>query len=153
MTHYLKNILRLPLIVFLGVNFLLVPFYHFHPDSSHSHSGDVSPHSHAGHLHSAEMESFAHALNLHPADPELDARHHQSHSSTAHDADEFEISLQNTPVISKVTFQADSHSAVIALTVRAELDGFRSILYKTDSLENFNSPDTPNERSPPTRFI
>ncbi len=155
MADYLKKLpgLLLTLVVFFGFNLLLIPFYHFHPETSHSHSGEVSPHEHAGHLHSAEVESIAHALNLHPAEPGLDAKHHHSHSSPQHDSDDTEFSLQNTTLISKVSFQVDPHSAVVALFNWEEPNGFRSILYKTDSLKDSNSPDTPQERSPPTRFI
>ncbi len=155
MANYLKNLpgLLLTLILFLGLNFLLIPFYHFHPATSHSHNGDTSLHEHEGHLHSAEVESIAHALNLHPSDPGLDAKHHHSHSSPQHDSDENEISLQNTTLASKVFSQANKHSAVLTISNSAELNGFRSSLYRTISFEHFNSPDTPKERSPPTRSI
>ena len=155
MANYLKKLpgMLLTLVVFLGFNFLLLPFYHFHPETSHSHSGEVSPHGHAGHLHSAEVESIAHALNLHPSEPGLDAKHHHSHSSPQHDSDDTEFSLQNTTLASKVSFQADQHFAVVALSNWKEPNGFRSILYKPGSLIDFKSPDTPKERSPPTRFI
>lgn len=143
----------LTLVLFLGFNFLLIPFYHFHPEYSHSHNGEVAPHEHAGHVHSAEVESIAHALNLHPADPGLDANHHHPHSSPQHDSDDTEVNLQNTIRAAKVVFQADPHSAVVALSNRAESYDFRSLIHKTVSLKYFNSPDTPQERSPPSRFI
>ena len=155
MASYLKKLpgLLLTLVMLLGFSFLLTPFYHYHPATSHIHSGDVSPHEHAGHLHSAEVESLAHALNLHPSEPGLDEKHHHSHSSPQHDSDEYSTSQQIISLVSKVSFSAGKHSAVPAYSNRVELNGFRSLLYESISLQYLNSPDTPKERSPPSRLI
>ncbi len=72
----------------LGIfNLLFLPWMHFHPGNTHSHSGQIATHHHQGHLHSPELETVAHFFNAHPDDPATDAPLHHSHSSQEHDSD------------------------------------------------------------------
>ena len=51
----------LALLVFvIGVQFLLLPFYHFHPKHQHSHSAGLPSHQHSAYFHSIELDSIAH---------------------------------------------------------------------------------------------
>ncbi len=62
------------LIWMLGIQFLLFPFFHFHPDMVHGHMGELSPHRHGGHFHSPELENLVRGVHSHEA--EADHSHH-----------------------------------------------------------------------------
>ncbi len=76
----------------LGIQFLLLPFYHFHPDSVHGHPDQLSPHRHNAHFHSLELENIAHLSRSHNHNSEAD-HHHHSHHPVGHDEDHLKLEL------------------------------------------------------------
>ena len=70
-------------LILLGsaIPLLLLPFIHYHPETTHSHTNQVEDHQHPGRYHSATLEAYAHLVNGHFANRELDDHFHHSHSS------------------------------------------------------------------------
>jgi len=54
------------LMVFLGLQFFLLPLYHYHPQVTHSHAGEGSLHTHGGYFHSAGLENLIKKVHLVP---------------------------------------------------------------------------------------
>jgi hypothetical protein len=78
------------LVLLCGFQFFLLPFVHFHPDNTHTHHAELSPHHHPGHFHSPELESLTNLLkNFKAAQGE---EHH--HSDNFDDSDN--INLHNS---------------------------------------------------------
>lgn len=69
--------------ILLGIviPFFVLPFIHYHPETTHSHSEHADTHQHEGRYHSTTLEAYAHLLNGHFSDPELENHFHHSHSS------------------------------------------------------------------------
>ena len=65
----------------IAIPLLLLPFIHYHPETTHSHTNQVEDHQHPGRYHSATLEAYAHLVNGHFANRELDDHFHHSHSS------------------------------------------------------------------------
>ena len=65
----------------IAIPLLLIPFIHYHPETTHSHTDQVEDHQHPGRYHSATLEAYAHLVNGHFANRELDDHFHHSHSS------------------------------------------------------------------------
>ena len=84
----------------LGIQFLALPFYHFHPDTQHSHSGESSHH-HNAYFHSIELESIVHLTHSH--DHNL-ANHHSQHSENSTEGDQG-VELNNETLKSKDSFK------------------------------------------------
>jgi len=101
-----------------GLQFFLLPFFHYHPETTHSHIEKVGAHQHAAHVHSEVLEAYAHLINAHPSDPKQDKDLHHSHSSADHDRDDSSFykfqdnALKSFFVIkhidSRVSFEPDS---------------------------------------------
>ena len=64
----------------IGIQFLLLPFYHFHPDNQHSHPGELPSHQHNAYFHSIELDSIAHLTHSH--DHNSETAHHSQHSES-----------------------------------------------------------------------
>ena len=84
----------------LGIQFLALPFYHFHPDTQHSHPGESSHH-HNAYFHSIELESIVHLTHSH--DHNL-ANHHSQHSENSTEGDQG-VELNNETLKSKDSFK------------------------------------------------
>ena len=84
----------------LGIQFLALPFYHFHPDTQHSHPGESSHH-HNAYFHSIELESIVHLTHSH--DHNL-ANHHSQHSENSTEGDQG-VELNNETLKSKNSFK------------------------------------------------
>ena len=84
----------------LGIQFLALPFYHFHPDTQHSHPGESSHH-HNAYFHSVELESIVHLTHSH--DHNL-ANHHSQHSENSTEGDQG-VELNNETLKSKDSFK------------------------------------------------
>ena len=65
----------------IAIPLLLLPFIHYHPETTHSYTNQVEDHQHPGRYHSATLEAYAHLVNGHFANRELDDHFHHSHSS------------------------------------------------------------------------
>ena len=88
------------LVWILGIQFLALPFYHFHPDTQHSHPGESSHH-HNAYFHSVELESIVHLTHSH--DHNL-ADHHSQHSENNGEGDPG-VELNNETLKSKDAFK------------------------------------------------
>ena len=95
-----------PLIWVLGVQFLFLPFFHFHPYIQHSHSGELSSHQHNAHFHSIELDSIAHLTHSH--DPNSEADHHRSHHPGDQDEDSLKFDLNQEALKAKNSFKVCS---------------------------------------------
>ena len=84
----------------LGIQFLALPFYHFHPDTQHSHPGESSHH-HNAYFHSIELESIVHLTHSH--DHNL-ANHHSQHSENSTEGDQG-VELNDETLKSKDSFK------------------------------------------------
>ena len=84
----------------LGIQFLALPFYHFHPDTQHSHPGESSHH-HNAYFHSIELESIVHLTHSHDHNS---ADHHSQHSESNGEGDQG-VELNNQTLKSKYSFK------------------------------------------------
>lgn len=81
------------LVLLCGFQFFFLPFIHFHPDNTHAHITELSPHHHPGHFHSHELETLTHLISHgdlyevghHHSDPENDHDHSNSFDDTGFD--------------------------------------------------------------------
>ena len=94
------NIYWTSLVWILGIQFLALPFYHFHPDTQHSHPGESS-HRHNGYFHSIELESIVHLTHSHDHNS---ADHHSQHSENNGEGDSG-VELNNETLKSKDSFK------------------------------------------------
>ena len=94
------NIYWTSLVWVLGIQFLALPFYHFHPDTQHSHPGESS-HRHNGYFHSIELESIVHLTHSHDHNS---ADHHSQHSENNGEGDQG-VELNNETLKSKDSFK------------------------------------------------
>ena len=85
----------------IGIQFLLLPFYHFHPDHQHSHSGGLPSHQHNAYFHSIELDSIAHLTHAHDHNS---ADHHSQHSENNGEGDSG-VELNNETLKSKDSFK------------------------------------------------
>ena len=93
------NIHLISLVWVLGIQFLALPFYHFHPDTQHSHPGESSHH-HNAYFHSVELESIVHLTHSHDHNS---ADHHSQHSENNGEGDSG-VELNNETLKSKDSF-------------------------------------------------
>ena len=135
------------LVSVIGIQFLLLPFYHFHPDHQHSHSGGLPSHQHNAYFHSIELDSIAHLTHAH------DHNSADHHSENNDDETGLKVDLNKVTLKSKNSFKI--------------LKVFSTYL-PLDILQKFNIYDLPTklndfsplafqhqlrERSPPYSFV
>ena len=84
----------------LGIQFLALPFYHFHPETQHSHPGESSHH-HNAYFHSVELENIVHLTHSHDHDS---PNHHSQHSESNGEGDQG-VELNNETLKSKDSFK------------------------------------------------
>ncbi len=87
------------LVSVIGIQFLLLPFYHFHPDHQHSHSGVLPSHQHNAYFHSIELDSIAHLTHAH------DHNSADHHSKNNDDETELKVDLNKVILKSKNSFK------------------------------------------------
>ena len=104
----------------LGIQFLALPFYHFHPDTQHSHPGESSHH-HNAYFHSVELESIVHLTHSHDHNS---ADHHSQHSESNGEGDQG-VELNNETLKSKDSFKVLKVSLLLHLRI------FRTNLKRT----------------------
>jgi hypothetical protein len=80
-----NSVLRKWILLGIAIPLFLLPFIHYHPETSHSHHELEEAHQHEGRYHSATLEAYAHLVNGHFSDRELDDHFHHSHSSEDYD--------------------------------------------------------------------
>ena len=104
----------------LGIQFLALPFYHFHPETQHSHPGESSHH-HNAYFHSVELESIVHLTHSHDHNS---ADHHSQHSESNGEGDQG-VELNNETLKSKDSFKVLKVSLLLHLRI------FRTNLKRT----------------------
>lgn len=140
-----------------GLTFALVslilglPFFHFHPDNTHTHQSELSQHNHKGHFHSNELSSLVDLITHDSSDSSQGEEHHP-HSDTDTGTNYFELNLQNSsnPLKTLKSFKSVNAQKSIVL---AEPTLFRPILFNILTFEVTGSTDTQKERSPPFVII
>lgn len=129
----------------------LLPFIHYHPETTHQDDEHASAHKHQGRYHSATLEAYAHLVNGHFSNPELDDHFHHSHSSEeedANDSDYFILAKNSKSFKQGLVFKQDvSHfelsHALVSVPLGSEPPSFQSRL----------SRSLPPARSPPSLFL
>ncbi len=69
-----------------------LPFFHYHPDKSHTHQSELSEHTHKGRFHSNELSAFVDLINHDSSNPWQGEQHHP-HSDTDLGTNYFEATL------------------------------------------------------------
>ncbi len=141
-------------LIYLGiiVPLFLLPFVHYHPETTHRHDEQADAHQHPGRYHSATLEAYAHLVNGHFSNNELDGHFHHSHSSED-DSDENDSEYFLLAKISKslkqglVFKQNSSHFEISKPLV------FVPIALETVPLLSRLSRSLPPARSPPGLFL
>ena len=142
------NIRLFSLVWVLGIQFLTLPFYHFHPNTQHSHPGESS-HRHNAYFHSIELESIVHLT--HSNDHNQDD-HYSQHSENSDDVDSG-VDLNSETLKSKNPFKVLKFFSTIKFQVipkefktyylQKKLKKFQGLVFKNQL----------RERSPPFLFI
>ena len=142
------NIRLFSLVWVLGVQFLALPFYHFHPKIQHSHSGESS-HQHNAYFHSIELESIVHLTHSNDHNPD---DHHSQHSENSDDVDSG-VDLNSETLKSKKPFKvfkifstfisSDIPKKFKIYDLPKQLKESQSLVFKSQL----------RERSPPFPFI
>jgi hypothetical protein len=142
------NIYWISFVWILGIQFLALPFYHFHPDIQHSHPGESS-HRHNGYFHSIQLESIVHLTHSNDHNP---ADHHSQHSDSKGEVDSG-VDLNSETLKSKNPFKVLKFFSTIKFQVipkefktyylQKKLKKFQGLVFKNQL----------RERSPPFLFI
>ena len=139
------------LIWVLGIQFLLLPFYHFHPDSLHNHSGKLSSHRHNAYFHSFELDRVAHLTHSHDHNSEIGHRH--PHHPKGHGEDHLKIEINKETLKSKNSFKVSKAFVnFYSLDLQQQFKTY-SLLLKLDDFSNFVFQHQIRERSPPSLSI
>ena len=131
----------------IGIQLLLLPFYHLHPESQHSHSGELLSHQHNAYFHSIELDSIVHLTHSH--DHNLETGHHSQHSeNNGEDYQKIELN--------KETLKSKNPSRVLKVfSVFSSPDvpqKFKTYFppIKLNDFSNFAFQNQLRERSPPS---
>ena len=139
-----------PLVWVLGIQFLLLPFYHFHPDSLHSHSGKLSEHQHNAHFHSIQLDRIAHITHSHDHNSETD---HHSHHPESNGEDHLKVEPNKETLKSRNPFKVlKVFLNFSSLDFQQQFKTY-SLLLKLDDFSNFVFQHQIRERSPPSLSI
>ena len=135
----------------LGIQFLLLPFYHFHPDSPHDHAGKASSHRHNAYFHSLELDRIAHLTHSHDHNSETGHRH--SHHSEGQDEDHLKIEFNKETLKAKKPFKVLKVSANSSCFVFHQQFKTYSLSLKLNDLPDFVFQHQLRQRSPPSLSI
>ena len=131
----------------LGIQFLLLPFYHFHPDHQHSHSGGLPSHQHNAYFHSIELDSIAHLTHAH------DHNSADHHSENNDDENELKVDLNKVTLKSKNSFKIlKVFSTYLPLDIRQKFKVY-DLPTKLNDFSPLAFQHQLRERSPPSPFI
>jgi hypothetical protein len=142
------NIRLFSLVWVLGVQFLALPFYHFHPNTQHSHPGE-STHRHNAYFHSIELESIVHLTHSNDHNPD---DHHSQHSENSGEVDSG-VDLNSETLKSKKPFKV---LKVFSTFTPSDIPKKFKLYYLPKTLKEFQSlafKSQLRERSPPFSFI
>ena len=135
------------LVSVIGIQFLLLPFYHFHPDHQHSHSGELPSHQHNACFHSLELESIAHLTHAH------DHNSADHHSENNDDENELKVDLNKVTLKSKNSFKVlKVFSTFLPLDILQKINIY-DLPTKLNDFSRLAFQHQLRERSPPSSFI
>ena len=135
------------LVSVIGIQFLLLPFYHFHPDHQHSHSGGLPSHQHNAYFHSIELDSIAHLTHAH------DHNSADHHSENNDDENELKIDLNKVTLKSKNSFKVlKVFSTFLPLDILQKLNIY-DLPTKLNDFSRLAIQHQLRERSPPYSFV
>ena len=141
------NIHLISLVWILGIQFLALPFYHFHPDHQHSHSGELPSHQHNAYFHSIELDSIAHLTHAH------DHNSADHHSENNDDENELKIDLNKVTLKSKNSFKVlKVFSTFLPLDILQKINIY-DLPTKLNDSSRLAFQHQLRERSPPSSFI
>jgi hypothetical protein len=140
-------------LVFALVAFLLgLPFFHYHPDNTHTHQSELPPHHHEGSFHSHELNGFVELINQNSANPWQSEEHHP-HSDTDSSTNYFEVSLQKTSVNPVKAFKVFKSGNVQKPFIISEPALSHFVSFGILAFESSGFSDPPRGRSPPFFFV
>ena len=135
------------LVSVIGIQFLLLPFYHFHPDHQHSHSGELPSYQHNAYFHSIELDSIAHLTHAH------DHNSADHHSENNDDENELRVDLNKVTLKSKNSFKVlKVFSTFLPLDILQKLNIY-DLPTKLNDFSRLAFQPQLRERSPPSSFI
>ena len=135
------------LVSVIGIQFLLLPFYHFHPDHQHSHSGELPSYQHNAYFHSIELDSIAHLTHAH------DHNSADHHSENNDDENELKIGLNKVTLKSKNSFKVlKVFSTFLPLDILQKINIY-DLPTKLNDFSRLAFQHQLRERSPPSSFI
>ena len=137
-------------VALVGIQFLLLPFYHFHPDNQHSHPGELPSHQHNAYFHSIELDSIAHLTHSH--DHNLETAHHSQHSESNGEYHP-KIELNKETLKSKNPFKVLSVFSNFTSFVTPQKFRTYYLPIKPNDLFNLAFQHQLRERSPPSLYI
>ena len=136
------------LVSVIGIQFLALPFYHFHPDTQHSHPGE-SLHHHNAYFHSVELESIVHLTHSHDHNS---ADHHPQHSENNGEGDSG-VELNNEILKSKDSFKVlKVFSTFTSPDISKKFKTYNPLI-KGNDFYSLVIHHQVRERSPPSSFI
>ena len=131
----------------LGIQFLALPFYHFHPDHQHSHSGELPSHQHNAYFHSIELDSIAHLTHAHDHNS---ANHHSENND---DENELKVDLNKVTLKSKNSFKVlKVFSTSLPFDILQKINIY-DLPTKLNDFSRLAFQHQLRERSPPSSFI
>ena len=135
------------LVSVIGIQFLLLPFYHFHPDHQHSHSGELPSYQHNAYFHSIELDSIAHLTHAH------DHNSADHHSENNDDENELKVDLNKVTLKSKNSFKVlKVFSTFLSLDTLQKIDIY-DLPTKLNDFSHLAFKHQLRERSPPYSFV
>ena len=135
------------LVSVIGIQFLLLPFYHFHPDHQHSHSGELPSDQHNAYFHSIELDSIAHLTHAH------DHNSADHHSENNDDENELKVDLNKVTLKSKNSFKVlKVFSTFLPLDTLQKIDIY-DLPTKLNDFSHLAFKHQLRERSPPYSFV
>ena len=129
----------------LGIQFLALPFYHFHPDTQHSHPRESS-HYHNAYFHSIELDSIAHLTHAH------DHNSADNHSEN-NDENELKVDLNKVTLKSKNPFKVLKVSSTFSPAYIQEKFNTYDLPIKLNDFSSLAFHHQLRERSPPYSFV
>ena len=134
------------LVSVIGIQFLLLPFYHFHPDTQHSHSRELPSHQHNAYFHSIELDSIAHLTHAH------DHNSADNHSEN-NDEDELKVDLNKVTLKSKNPFKVLKVFSTFSPSYIQEKFNTYDLPTKLNDFPSLAFQHQLRERSPPYSFV
>ena len=135
------------LVSVIGIQFLLLPFYHFHPDHQHFHSGGLPSHQHNAYFHSIELDSIAHLTHAH------DHNSADHHSENNDDETGLKVDLNKVTLKSKNSFKVlKVFSTYLPLDILQKFKVY-DLPTKLNDFSRLAFQHQLRERSPPYSFV